>query len=134
MADQRELTSEELVLLGTAHHRSELVGCPRCTSRIAAEAAPYGGKLSVDVVFYCERCGASGRYKPVDIRDAWSDAQWNRICDDFYRHGQAECPYDRAKLWGGKDPTLGSHAAHLYCPVCGRSRYGDVRGLADTVD
>jgi hypothetical protein len=134
MANGAELTEEELGRLGLAFHRCELVACPRCTSRIAAEAAPYMGKASIDVVFYCERCGASGRFRPQDIREEWSDAQWHRICDAYYRHGRAECPYDAASLCGGKDPTLGSHAAHLWCPVCGRSRYGDVRGLADTVE
>ena len=134
LTDDTLLTEGELRALGEAFHRGELVGCPRCTSRLHPEAAPYMPKRSVDVAFHCDRCGASGRFEPKDLRDGWSDAQWQVICDSFYRHDFAICPYDGARLWGGKDPTLGAHAAHLWCPVCGASRYGDVRGIAETVE
>lgn len=134
MTNAPELTASELVELGEALHRGQVVGCPRCGSRLQAQSYPYIPKRSVDVYFYCDRCGTHGRFEPQDVRDDWSDAQWQRICNQYYRDGEARCPFDHARLWGGKDRTLGSHAAHLWCPICGAARYGDVQGTAATVE
>jgi len=128
------MSESDLKERGEAFHRGQVIGCPRCGSRLGAQTCPYIPKRSVDIYLYCERCGACGRYEPKDIREDWSDAQWQRICDQYYRDGEARCPFDDAKVWGGKDRTLGSHAAHLWCPICGAAHYGDVRGLAEVVE
>jgi len=133
MPDSPQLNEAEIKTLGEAFHRGQLIGCPRCGARLHGELRPYN-KRSVDVFFYCERCGARGSYEPQDIREGWSDAQWKQICDQYYRHGEARCPFDDAILGGGKDPTQGSHAAHLSCPICGAWRYGDVRGFAELTE
>ncbi len=130
MSSSHEISQSELVELGEGCHRGQIIGCPRCGSRLRPETCPYVPKRSVDIYFYCERCGACGRYEPKDIRDDWSDAQWQKICDEYYREGEARCPFDGAIVWGGKDQTLGSHAAHLRCPICGAARYDDARGNA----
>src|SRR5437867_12867707 len=91
-------TSDELETIGWAFHRGQVAGCPRCNARVKAEVAAYVGKASVDVEFWCPRCGESGRFQPKDVGGEWTPDERSRIVEVFRRNETALCPDDSARL------------------------------------
>lgn len=119
-----EITPQHLEQLGLAHHRGEAVGCPICDARLRVADRASAGRFSVPLRFVCPRDGHLGDFEPPDLRTPWPETTVRQMISDYFRHGEARCTHDGARLGVVHWPSEAGTYIHIGCPSCGRVREG----------
>jgi hypothetical protein len=118
-------TNEQVERMVQQHFRADEVACPSPSCAGPVDVQEQGASTrnaSVELTFSCAKCGGQARRgKPPAPSTEWTDAQKEKMFDDYAANNFATCPVDRAQLTIGPFPAPGGRQGlNVSCRQCGR--------------